>query len=75
MLKVIKNLKNNKYGKNNMQKITFKIIGLLISVTFLVGQSINENLVTIHAEDANLSSILSIIAEDSDFNITYWHCS
>ena len=69
MLKVIKNLKNNKYGKNNMKKITFKIIGLLMSVTFLVGQSINENLVTIHAEDANLSSILSIIAEDSDFNI------
>ena len=52
-----------------MQKIIFKIISLLISVPFLIGQSINENLVTIHAEDANLSSILSIIAEDSDFNI------
>ena len=52
-----------------MQKIIFKIMGLLISLSFLMGQSINENLVTIHAEDANLSSILSIIAEDSDFNI------
>lgn len=32
-------------------------------------QSVNENNVTIHAEDANLSSILSIIAEDSEYNI------
>ena len=51
-----------------MRRITLKIIGLL-SITFIIGQSINENLVTIHAEDANLSSILSIIAEDSDYNI------
>jgi len=52
-----------------MRTIIFKTMGLLIGISFLIGQSINENLVTIHAEDANLSSILSIIAEDSDFNI------
>ena len=52
-----------------MQKIIFKIMSLLLSISFLITQSINENLVTIHAEDANLSSILSIIAQDSDFNI------
>ena len=53
----------------NMVKIIFKKMGILFCVSFLIGQSINENLVTIHAEDANLSSILSIIAEDSDYNI------
>ena len=51
-------------------KITLKI--LLISFftsNFLIGQAVNDNLVTIDAEDANLATILSIIAEDSDYNI------
>ena len=34
-----------------------------------MGQTVNDNLVTIDAEDANLATILSIIAEDSDYNI------
>ena len=52
-----------------MKKLTIKIFNTLFMVSILLGQSVNENNVTIHAEDANLSSILSIIAEDSDYNI------
>ena len=70
MLKVIKNLKNNKYMENKMQILTFRILTItFLLLSNLIGQEINENLVTIHAEDANLSTILSIIAEDSDYNI------
>ena len=53
-----------------MHTITYKILTItFLLLTNLLGQEVNENLVTIHAEDANLSSILSIIAEDSDYNI------
>lgn len=50
-------------------KIIINTFTTLFLMSFLIGQSITENNVTIHAEDANLSSILSIIAEDSDYNI------
>ena len=50
-------------------KIIINTFTTLFLMSFLIGQSINENNVTIHAEDANLSSVLSIIAEDSDYNI------
>ena len=52
-----------------MKRLIINIFNTLFMISFLIGQSINENNVTIHAEDANLSSILSIIAEDSDYNI------
>ena len=52
-----------------MKRLIINIFNTLFVISFLIGQSINENNVTIHAEDANLSSILSIIAEDSDYNI------
>ena len=52
-----------------MKRLIINTFTTLFVITFLIGQSINENNVTIHAEDANLSSILSIIAEDSDYNI------
>ena len=52
-----------------MKKLIINILTTLFVISFLLSQSINENNVTIHAEDANLSSILSIIAEDSDYNI------
>ena len=52
-----------------MKRLIINIFNTLFIISFLIGQSINENNVTIHAEDANLSSILSIIAEDSDYNI------
>tara|TARA_B100000676_G_scaffold212252_1_gene208626 strand:+ start:26 stop:1531 length:1506 start_codon:yes stop_codon:yes gene_type:complete len=56
--------------ENKMHKITYKILTItFLLLTSLLGQEVNENLVTIHAEDANLSTILSIIAEDSDYNI------
>ena len=50
-------------------KIIINTFTTLFLMSFLIGQSISENNVTIHAEDANLSTILSIIAEDSDYNI------
>ena len=51
-------------------KTTLKILFMSFFVSaFLIGQTINNNLVTIDAEDANLATILSIIAEDSDYNI------
>tara|TARA_B100000676_G_scaffold54703_1_gene53843 strand:- start:745 stop:2253 length:1509 start_codon:yes stop_codon:yes gene_type:complete len=54
-----------------MQTIKFRIskIITIFLLSTLFSQEINENSVTIHAEDANLSTILSIIAEDSDYNI------
>ena len=52
-----------------MKKIIINTFTTLFLISFLIGQSITENNVTIHAEDANLSTILSIIAEDSDYNI------
>ena len=53
-----------------MHTISYKILTItFLLLTNLLGQEVNENLVTIHAEDANLSTILSIIAEDSDYNI------
>ena len=52
-----------------MKRLIINIFNTLFVTSVLIGQSINENNVTIHAEDANLSSILSIIAEDSDYNI------
>ncbi len=51
-----------------MKNYTKHITAFLI-MTSIFCQSVNDNNVTIHAEDANLSSILSIIAEDSDYNI------
>ena len=50
-------------------KIIINTFTTLFLMSFLIGQSVTENNVTIHAEDANLSTILSIIAEDSDYNI------
>ena len=50
-------------------KNLIRYLMLLILMSMGINQSINENKVTIHAEDANLSTILSIIAEDSDYNI------
>ena len=52
-----------------MKRLIINTFTTLFLMSFLVGQSITENNVTIHAEDANLSTILSIIAEDSDYNI------
>ena len=53
-----------------MHTISYKILTItFLLLTNLLGQEVNENLVTIHAEDANLSTIFSIIAEDSDYNI------
>ena len=45
------------------------LVLLFFTSVFLMGQAVNDNLVTIDAEDANLATILSIIAEDSDYNI------
>ena len=45
------------------------LVLLFFTSVFLMGQTVNDNLVTIDAEDANLATILSIIAEDSDYNI------
>ena len=50
-------------------KNLIRYLTLAILMSMAINQSINENKVTIHAEDANLSTILSIIAEDSDYNI------
>ena len=51
-------------------KKIFKIIcSLIIMISFSVGQTVEENLVTIDAEDANLATVLSIIAKDSEYNI------
>ena len=52
-----------------MKKNILKILSALFIFSFLIAQSVDDNAVTIHAEDANLSTILSIIAEDSDYNI------
>ena len=52
-----------------MKRLIINTFTTLFLMSFLIGQSIVENNVTIHAEDANLSTILSIIAEDSDYNI------
>ena len=54
-----------------MSKIFIKTLFSIFLVTGLFTQTntINNNLVTIHAEDANLASILTIIAEDSNYNI------
>ena len=63
---------------------SYRLIGLLIPVFLLVyGQSVNNNaangnaleekeklnLVTVHAEDAHLPSILAILAKESGYNI------
>ena len=45
------------------------LVLLFFTSLFLMGQTVNDSLVTIDAEDANLATILSIIAEDSDYNI------
>ena len=51
-------------------RTTLNILVLLFFTSFfLMGQTVSDNLVTIDAEDANLATILSIIAEDSDYNI------
>ena len=51
-------------------KKIFKIVcSLIIIISFSLGQTVEENLVTIDAEDANLATVLSIIAKDSDYNI------
>ena len=51
-------------------KKIFKIVcSLIIIISFSVGQTVEENLVTIDAEDANLATVLSIIAKDSEYNI------
>ena len=54
-----------------MSNIFIKAFFLIFLVTGLFSQtnSVDNNLVTIHAEDANLASILTIIAEDSNYNI------
>ena len=51
-------------------KKIFKIVcSLIIIISFSAGQTVEENLVTIDAEDANLATVLSIIAQDSEYNI------
>lgn len=55
------------------------VIGLLVLVTLVFGQekggtisakeSLRPTLITVHAEDANLPSILSILAKESGYNI------
>ena len=51
-------------------KKIFKIVcSLIIIISFSVGQTVEQNLVTIDAEDANLATVLSIIAKASDYNI------
>lgn len=60
-----------------MIRIILKTLFLLFYVSTLISETNSETIdqeiiqdsVTIHAENANLSSILSIIAEDSDYNI------
>jgi len=67
-----------------MRMKSYRLIGLLIPVFFLVyGQRTNNNaatgnaleekeklnLVTVHAEDAHLPSILAILAKESGYNI------
>ena len=54
-----------------MSKIFIKALFSIFLITGLFSKenSIDNNLVTIHAEDANLASILTIIAEDSNYNI------
>ena len=54
-----------------MSNIFIKAIFLifLVNSLFSQGNPIDDHLVTIHAEDANLASILIIIAEDSNYNI------
>ena len=54
-----------------MSNIFIKALFLIFLVNglFSQGNPIDDHLVTIHAEDANLASILIIIAEDSNYNI------
>ena len=56
-------------------KKKFSILINLLLISFIFSQTdttlveTNEKLINIHAENANLSSILSIVADDSNYNI------
>ena len=49
--------------------INLFLISFILTQTDTTSVQANEKLITIHAENANLSSILSIVADDSNYNI------
>ena len=46
-------------------------IGLLLTFTAMMSFSLSESekLISVHAEDANISTVLAILAQESGFNI------
>tara|TARA_B110000014_G_scaffold264255_1_gene264418 strand:+ start:4273 stop:5694 length:1422 start_codon:yes stop_codon:yes gene_type:complete len=60
---------------NKNMKKKFSVLINLLLISFIFSQTdttlveTNDKLINIHAENANLSSILSIVADDSNYNI------
>ena len=50
-------------------KIFIKTLSLFLTITLVFSSSPDEARVTIHAEDAPLSSVLAMLAEESEYNI------